>query len=258
METLTSSDRMVDRALGRAVVARYLKLGLRAPEPVALQDVLSLDAKRALERASRALGDRGTEDLVNAAEALVRGPLPPLEELRASYNRLFGHSLRGRVCPYETEYGKREPLLQAQELSDIVGFYRAFGLEPAASSKERWDHIACELEFLELLSMKEAYALENGSQEMFEVTRHALRRFVREHLGFFGAAFGMSLYREDLGGFYGRLGELCAGFLAALARELGLPAGPEALPLSSVEPDDVPMACGRGLDDEPGLSSFDV
>jgi TorA maturation chaperone TorD len=229
---------LVDSSLARAVIARYLKLALREPEPSCYRDLGSRQGLDAVRRAAAVLG--------LAAPALR--DMPPVSELASGYVRLFGHSLRGRVCPYEIEYGKREPILQAQELSDVGGFYRAFGLVPSGKHGERWDHVAIELEFVELLSMKEAYALETNQIEMFEVTRHALRRFVREHVGYFGIALGASLEEEDPNGFYGRTGRLLAGYLASVCRELGVPEGPRTLPLNAIEDDGVPMACGNGVE----------
>lgn len=229
---------LADSSLARAVVARYLKLALSSPHASSHRDLNSERAAAALHQAAMVLG-------IESGGVTERKP--PLSELVTGYVRLFGHSLRGRVCPYEIEYGKREPISQAQELSDVCGFYRAFGLEPSSSVIERWDHIAVELEFVELLSTKEAYALETHQDEMFEVTRHALKRFVREHVGFFGIALGATLEEEDPDGFYGRIGVLLASFLTAISRELDVPAGPRTLPLSSVEDDFVPMACGSGV-----------
>jgi TorA maturation chaperone TorD len=224
-----------DRSLARAVVARYLKLALRPPDPSSYRDLFSPEASAALRRAAEVLG--------------FAEPLPErLPELTASYVRLFGHSLRGRVCPYEIEYGRREPISQAQELSDVCGFYRAFGLEPSCRASERWDHVAVELEFVELLSTKEAYALEAGEQEMFELTRHALKRFVREHLGSFGIALGAALEEQNPDGFYGRTGRLLGSYLTAVSSELGVPPGPRTLPLGPIEEDRVPMACGSGVE----------
>jgi TorA maturation chaperone TorD len=238
---------LADLSLARAVVARYLKQALRAPDPSSYRELFASRTAEAVGRAAAVLGC--TEPSPEK--------LPLLSEMIARHVRLFGHSLRGRVCPYEIEYGKREPVLQAQELSDVGGFYRAFGLEPAPKIGERWDHVAVELEFVELLSMKEAFALETDQDEMFEVTRSALRRFVREHLGFFGIALGAALETEDPGGFYGRAGRLLRSYLAAVCRELGIPAGPPTLPLASIEDDGVPMACGDGLAN-PGSPAFDV
>jgi TorA maturation chaperone TorD len=238
---------LVERALARGVLARYLKLALKAPDPTSYRDLFSREATEALRRAASVLG----------ATEPAPATLPRLSELVSNHVRLFGHSLRGRICPYEIEYGKREPLLQAQELSDVSGFYRAFGLEPSSRVTERWDHVAVELEFVELLSLKEAYALETNQEEMFELTRHALKRFVREHLGFFGIALGSALREEDPDGFYGRVGERLASFLTAVSAELGIPAGPRTLPLSTLEDDGVPMACGNGAESAEG-AAFEV
>lgn len=236
-----------DVSLSRAVVARYLKLALRPPDPSTYRDLFSVSAFQALRQGAAVLGFPEP-----SAETL-----PALSEMVAAYVRLFGHSLRGRVCPYEVEYGKREPISQAHELSDVRGFYGAFGLEPSSKATERWDHVAVELEFVELLSMKEAYALETHQEEMYELTRHALKRFVREHLGVFGIALGSSLEEEDSEGFYGRTGRLLGGFLTAVSVELGVPVGPRTLPLGPIEDDGAPMACGSGVESEPS-PAFEV
>jgi TorA maturation chaperone TorD len=223
-------------SLARAVIARYLKLALRAPDPSSYRDLASPLASRVLGRAALVVG-------VPVPESVSP---PPYSDLAASYVRLFGHSLRGRICAYEIEYGKREAILQAQELSDLCGFYRAFGLEPSEDVSERWDHVAVELEFVELLSLKEAYAIETGEGEMCELTRRALKRFVREHLGYFGIALGASLEEEDPDGFYGNMGRLLASYLGSVCRELAVPPGPRTLPLNVIADDGVPMACGSG------------
>jgi hypothetical protein len=49
-------------------------------------------------------------------------------------------------------------------------------------------------------------------------------------------------------GFYGRLGDLCAAFVAAECRRAGAPVGLELLRLRSAEPSDAPMACGTVAD----------
>lgn len=224
-----------DSALARGVLARYLKLALRSPDAESHRELVSPHTVDALGRAGLVLG----VEVPRPAEIK-----PTQSDLVASHTRLFGHSLRGLVCPYELEYGEREPVSQAQELSNIRGFYRAFGLEPSAEHAERWDHVAVELEFVELLSMKEAYALETGLEEMYAVTRDASKRFVRHHLGFFGMALASALEAEDPAGFYARIGRLLASFLEATSRELGVVVGPSTLSLSSVEDEGAPMACG--------------
>jgi len=236
-----------DDSLARGVLCRALKLGFRPPSGSTLGALFSPEGRRALERAAaRAGNETARDDLGDALEKLFGYGETSLGELETTYNRLFGHALRGRVCPYETEYAPTGPFQHSQELADIAAYYNAFGLE--LKGVERLDHIGCELEFVELLSLKEAYALERQDGEMLEITAQAERSFLRRHLGRFGRAFGASLAREDNEGFYGALGDFCQAFLAAECARLGVPLGPAVLQLSEGEPDNIPMACGSNGD----------
>jgi len=244
----------LDVALARAVFGRVLKIGLSFPSQESFGRISSAETEEALSRAAVVLDEVSNRNtLTGLTEALrFRAPSPStVGELGQDYNRLFGHTLRGKICPYETEYGGAHTFQQAQELSDLAGFYLAFGLQPSDARNERVDHIAHELEFLEFLSCKEAYALEDDDEDMLAVTRDALKRFVGEHLGHFGRAFGRRLHEADTGGFYGGLGGLCAAFLSSECARQGTEVGPEVLELRSTEEEDVPMACGTGSTVDP-------
>jgi TorA maturation chaperone TorD len=78
--------------------------------------------------------------------------------LTALHRRLFGHTVRGEVPAYETEYGDEALFQQPQELSDLGGFMQAFGLKLRPDAHERIDHVSCECEFLAFLGYKEAFA----------------------------------------------------------------------------------------------------
>ncbi len=239
----------VDECLARSVLARALSQGLQPPSERTMRALFSAESRRALQEAARVLDTESDGTLRAAAQAVSLSPEPTLMCLTIMYDAVFGHTLRGKVCPFETEYGNSPVFQQAQELADIAGFYLAFGLGPSVGSGDRLDHVACELEFLDFLSLKEACALEGGDTEMLFVTRHALRKFLKDHLGRFGIAFGSSLAREDAGGLYGALGVLCATFLRAQCRGLGVPEGSELLELrAATEDDSVPMACGSAGD----------
>lgn len=235
-----------NQALARSVLCRTLKLGLRPPTASTASVLFSEEGRQALEQAARLLETAGPFRLGQAVESLFRCRRSSLSDLETSYNRLFGHALRGRVCPYETEYAPTGPFQQSQGLADIAAFYRGFGLEPQGA--ERLDHIGVELDFVEFLSVKEAYALELRDREMLEVTQDALKSFLRQHLGRFGRAFGETLAREAGEGFYGALGALCEVFLSAECARAGVPVGPQVLELSPEEPDSIPMACGSPSD----------
>jgi TorA maturation chaperone TorD len=237
-----------DLALCRSALWEALALGFRAPTDETLRRLASATGARALADAAAAL-DADTETAL--APCVLRlaaarpGRLPDLEH---SFRRLFGHTARGAVSPYETEYGEDSLFLPAQEMSDLGAFYRAFGLALAPTARERMDHIACECEFLLVLGRKEAYALERDEAAMLEATRRAGWFFLRDHLGRWAFAFALKLQREDRGGFYGALGEICHAFVTHECGRHGVPVGPDVLRLRSPLPADVPMACGSSPD----------
>ena len=115
-----------------------------------------------------------------------------LDVLQDEHRRTFG--LTGSLC-YETELGMPNEYRQSQEMADISGFYRAFGFRVGGEQRERPDHLATELEFLYVLSLKEAYAAEQGIEERVEVCVEARRSFLRDHLGRWIGLFAQSIAR---------------------------------------------------------------
>ena len=168
--------------------------------------------------------------------------------LASSYRALFGHTARGAVAPYETEYGNEALFQQPQELGDLMGFYCAFGLTVKFAEHERADHISCECEFLSFLAMKEAYALEHGDSAMLAETRKAEKLFLRDHLGRFLPTFAQQLSREDPAGFYAHLADLCLRFVSQETDRLAIRLRAVNLPLRPADDDRVPMACGSGTE----------
>lgn len=106
-------------------------------------------------------------------------PKMNLESLQAQHRDVFG--LTGSLL-YETELGLPHEFRQSQELADIAGFYQAFGFRSGAVVRERPDHLATELEFMYLLTLKEAYAEQHSLYEMAEICVDAQRKFLQDHL----------------------------------------------------------------------------
>ena len=239
----------VDLALCRSILYEALALGFRPPTAETVSRLASPEGAQGLAAAAAEL-DRGRNTvLVQLAHRLfASAALPPIECLQASFRRLFGHTVRGAVPPYETEYGEDSLFQPPQEMSDLGGFYQAFGLVLRSSEHERIDHIACECEFMLFLARKEAYAVLHADGAMLEETRRAARLFLRDHLGRWASAFARRLAREDPAGFYGRLGELLVAFVSHECALVNVPTGPELLRLRSTSLGDVPMACGTGED----------
>jgi DMSO reductase family type II enzyme chaperone len=228
-----------ERDLCRSALWEALALGLRPPDDETRARLVAPEAVEALADAAGVLDDGLGAAVRRLAEAGTS------EALAEAHPRLFGHTARGAVPPYETEYGADSLFQPVHEMSDLVAFYRAFGLEPRAEARERPDHVSCECEFLAFLSRKAAWAEEHGDAEMLGETERATARFLRDHLGRWAPAFGHLLARRDPGGFYGALGRLCVEVVALECARAGVPAGPDVLRLRSTAPPAVPAACGE-------------
>jgi DMSO reductase family type II enzyme chaperone len=237
----------VDIALCRSILYEALALGFRPPTPETISRLASPEGAAGLAAAAAVLDSAWDSDLASLARR-PSAPPPPcsLPDLHISFRRLFGHTVRGAVPPYETEYGEDSLFQPPREMSDLGGFYEAFGLRLRASERERVDHISCECEFMLFLARKEAYALVTADAAMLEETRRASRLFLRDHLGRWVPALGRRLAREDSGGFYGTLGDLLTAFVTHECARVGVAAGPELLRVRSTSLGDAPMACGSG------------
>ena len=245
MNTFQSAPTQTDASLCRATLYQALSLGFLPPTTETRARLGDTGTGDILYEAAATLDPENEYGLPAMATAVAQSPdLHDHGILANNFAILFGHTARGAVPPYETEYGKDAPFLQPQELSDIGGFFGAFGLTVDAAGHERLDHISCECEFMGFLCVKENYAYEHDGEATLEETVKAQGLFLRNHLGRFAATFGRKLAREDPLGFYGRLGNLCVGFIMAECKRMGLPEALDSLPLRPPATDGAPMACG--------------
>jgi TorA maturation chaperone TorD len=159
--------------------------------------------------------------------ALLPALAVPREEWTAEYDRVFGLVPSREWPPYETEYhSTTEPFFRSQQLADVAGFYRAFGLEPSHRAPERPDHIAMELEFMAFLLAKKRLA-ENAEQVI--VCTEAEAAFFRDHLAWWAPSFATGLRRKGAGGQYASVAQVLAALLPAERKRLGV--SPPRMPL---------------------------
>lgn len=101
------------------------------------------------------------------------------ERVLSDYDQLFR---KLGIWLYTVEYTAVGEFQKTQELSDIMGFYRAFGLEPQGN---RPDAISLEFEFMHYLIFKGKYAIENNLED-FRLKAHicldAQKKFFHDHL----------------------------------------------------------------------------
>jgi len=114
--------------------------------------------------------------------------------------RVFGLVVSKECPPCEVQYCPQTfSIYRSQQMADIAGFYRAFGLEAGRDAPERVDHISCELELLAWLVAKERLACSRNGEEWSEragVCRDAQRSFVSAHVAWWVPAFAHALSRR--------------------------------------------------------------
>lgn len=151
-------------------------------------------------------------------EAFLAVPQVSLATLQAAHRAGFGAA--GSLC-YETEYGLPHEFRQSQEMADINGFYRAFGFQLGGPVRERPDHLAVQLEFMYLLALKEACAVQEGHAQHREICVNAQRRFLEGHLGRWIGLFAQSLLLNAHDSVYPALAHFAQHFVEADADRLG-------------------------------------
>lgn len=136
-----------------------------------------------------------------------------LKVMANEYHLLFLAGQALETAPYETEYLTGEIFVKTRDLADIMGFYRAFGLDLSSDLKDRPDHISVELQFMAMLYIKEAYAWDTDSTERVEVCMDARKKFLKEHLGMWMPPFCSSIESKTGVEFYAMLAKLALNFL---------------------------------------------
>jgi putative dimethyl sulfoxide reductase chaperone len=164
----------VDAALERAARARLLALGFTVPHMDTLGEILDLAAVLEHE------GPAGVEG--EALRDIIRAVADPdtVDAAPAAYSALFDGE--APCAPYEGSYDG-DPFRQVRQMSDVAGFYAAFGAEASGPDADRPDHVACELEFLSFLMLRGVAARSSGRDDEAEVCADAEGAFLRDHLG---------------------------------------------------------------------------
>jgi TorA maturation chaperone TorD len=182
--------------------------------------------------------------------------LMPAAHLQGEFERVFGLVTARDCLPFETEYHpSADPFFCAQQMADVAGFYRAFGLEPTQAAPERPDHLALELEFMAFLLRKQRQAHDMAgaapqAAEYAQVCEEAQRAFFRDHLAWWVPAFATGLRRKAGDGFYAAVSQVLAALLPLERALLDVAAPRRPVALATVErPEEEPGCdgCEAGL-----------
>lgn len=180
-----------------------------------------------LDELGAALADmEDAEDLIEQVEGLRRAwadaPATGAPDARTRYHRVFGHALSPDYPPYETQYGMAHPFQQSERLADLLGIYRAFGLQISPALRDRSDHLAVELEFLGFLAAKEAFHLEAGEELHLAATVAGSKYFLERHLGPALVSFAERVTKMGPAGFYKEMARFAAAFVRYDAARIGI------------------------------------
>lgn len=145
-----------------------------------------------------------------------------VDDVRSMYVELFDRG-GDRASLNETEYGRMAGMSKGNDLADIAGFYRAFGLDlDPEHSHEVGDHVAVELEFYSMLLTKQAYLDEHGDGEGSSIVLDARKKFLNDHLGRFASAIAARApvkQNEVYGPVFGWVADIVGAECAALGVE---------------------------------------
>lgn len=241
---MIAASATADTAVERAAYARLLALGFTAPHVDTLGEMLHLAAVLEHDGPPGAEGDALRDILSALADPAVFGTAP------AEYSALFDGD--APCAPYEGSY-EPDPFRQTRQMSDVAGFYAAFGATAGGPDADRPDHVACELEFLSYLTLRVAGAREDGRDAEIAVCADAEDAFMRDHLGRWLGAFCDRVVRHTVSPLYAGLGRLGSLFAAGECMRRGIepPPLPEAKRWS-VEADE--LVCGAEAGDTKGIA----
>ncbi|MCB2262075.1 MAG: molecular chaperone TorD family protein [Candidatus Thiosymbion ectosymbiont of Robbea hypermnestra] len=158
-----------------------------------------------------------------------------LETWVEEYHRLFEGSV---ACPInESGFIRRD---KGAILSDIAGFYRAFGFGISQKTGEKADHLTGELEFVVMLLIMLAMTSE---PETKRITHEALGAFSFDHLGEWLPSFCDCLTQTTVLPIYQQLAQLLQNTWSGIVATNHLPSQERELG-TLPERDETPYECG--------------
>jgi DMSO reductase family type II enzyme chaperone len=244
----------VQQQLARARLYEQLARTFREPDAGLVADLQSgrfareLDQALAQLPATRRLRGRLAAELAAAREGARR--------ISPAYGTRFVLSGAGGSPPYEAEYIPIGVFRRMQQMADVAGFYRAFGLEMSPGGG-RPDHLAAELEFMASLAFREAYASRAGNAEGATICRRAQRVFLADHLVRWLPSFAERVSETGPGDSYAALARIANAIVTWDARRWRVRARPLDWALASGPSGELPLytlpddGCAPCMEDAP-------
>lgn len=139
-----------------------------------------------------------------------------VEECAVDYVRTFlgnGVDTHAAAYPYESVYVSEKRLLMQDARDEILAIYRSVGLNRSEGCTESEDHIALELELMQILCHRTVEALSRGDEDAAVVLLETQKNFLEDHLNSWVPAFAYDARRFSRTGLYRGLADATEGFL---------------------------------------------
>jgi len=139
-----------------------------------------------------------------------------LLDLARDYARTFiGHGNNGRSAayPFESVHTSEKRLLMQDARDEVLAIYRANLLKKGEEWNDCEDHIALELEFMQVMSERTAKALREGKEDEAVEMLKTQRAFVGQHLANWVPMFVSDIKYFSQTDLYIGAGELLLGFV---------------------------------------------
>jgi len=246
----------VEDLLAASQVYQFLSTCLLEPNKKALE---MLNNEEYMAEVKSCISASGNSEMLEAFDSLQKSlEGNDVENLEWAYRATFGAATVAMDCPpYEMYYSGSQIWQQTQDLADISGMYKAYGIAMEEdTTTTRWDHVAVELEFLHYMTYKLAYAIENHSEEEQESCLSGKKKFLYAHIGRWIKAFSTSVIKKTPEDFYRHAATLATLFihiemvkLSVDAEEIDEYMGNEPDYLQRLEGKSA-MACDSCMDEE--------
>lgn len=108
-----------------------------------------------------------------------------ITDLAIDYVRTFiGHGVDAfsAAYPYESVYTSEKRLMMQDARDEVLAIYRSQGLDKQETWKEAEDHLALELEFMQILANRTVDALKAGDEDAAIELLTTQKNFLEDHL----------------------------------------------------------------------------
>ena len=139
-----------------------------------------------------------------------------LLDLARDYARTFighGNNARSAAYPFESVHTSEKRLLMQDARDEVLAIYRANLLKKGEEWNDCEDHIALELEFMQVMSERTAKALKEGKEDEAVEMLKTQRAFVGQHLANWVPMFVSDIKYFSQTDLYIGAGELLLGFV---------------------------------------------